>query len=262
MPRSSCVAEDARDRHRHPLQQLRDVDERQRRVVDRAGVDREHERTPSSGTRTRKYLRSDASPVSGTTRAAVPGDRPVRRDTWPRRDPGGLGRPSGGVGVHRRAESVSGGGGLHRPDGRRRASAGGEPGAVAAGTDRAVGERAGPPARARRRPRRTRRARRRRRSRTSSHRIVRRARGRCVDDGARARARAGFAVVRGEPSRARGQVVGRRADVDERRVADEAANRSAARRADQRRVDAAHALGRRRRPAARRRPTRRPPARR
>ena len=52
------------------LQQAGDVGERQRVAVNGAGVEREDRRGSRRARSARKYRRSDASPVSGTTRAA------------------------------------------------------------------------------------------------------------------------------------------------------------------------------------------------
>ena len=74
-------------RQRHLPQQLGDVDERQRRELDRAGVQREHERRPvgretsgSTGGRTRRR--------SAARRAAGRRARPVSRRNWSMRAPG------------------------------------------------------------------------------------------------------------------------------------------------------------------------------
>ena len=62
------MPDDRRHRQRHLAEQLRDVDEGQRRELDRTVVKRQDDRRPSAGEITRKYRRVDASPVRGTTR--------------------------------------------------------------------------------------------------------------------------------------------------------------------------------------------------
>ena len=64
------VAEDGGHRQRHLLQQARDVRERQRGEIDRVRRAAPAPSTAPSGEMMRKYRRSEASPVSGTTRTA------------------------------------------------------------------------------------------------------------------------------------------------------------------------------------------------
>ena len=66
-PELARMVQDSRDRHRHRAQQPRNVHERQGVEIDRPGWTAST-RGASSRNSTRKYRRSEASPVRGTTR--------------------------------------------------------------------------------------------------------------------------------------------------------------------------------------------------